>query len=544
MSISATAQKEIWKKLQLHHSQVSAQRIEYFFDLEPDRQKRFSLTAAGLMLDYSKNLIDEKGLQLLLELAEKAQLENAISALVRGDNVNQSEKRPALHTALRNQGEGLSASLQQEILDCQVQMEDIVSKLHNNQWLGASGKAITDVINIGIGGSDLGPAMSCLALRPYDQEKVSIHFVSNLDGTHLMENIKRLDPYTTLFIVASKSFKTLETRVNAQSAKQWLIDAGISQDLLGNHFLAVTTNKAAAIDFGIAPDNILPLWDWVGGRYSVWSAVGISLALQIGMDNFKQFLAGGAAMDLHFKTAPFRKNMPVILGLLAIWYTNFFGEAARLTIPYDHYLNKLSAFLQQLEMESNGKSVHNDGTPVETHTMGAVFGEAGSNTQHSVQQFLFQGTHMFPVDYIIPAQSHNPVGNHHALLLASCIAQSRAMMVGRDMETVVTELKQQGLDEQAIEKLAPHKVIAGNKPSNILTMERVTPGTLGALIALYEHKVYVQSVIWDINAFDQWSVELGKQLETGIYETLIARDNNSYDDSTNALITYFQKHRK
>jgi len=537
-------QLQVWKNLQRHQASIAKQRIESLFNQESDRYKNFNLSAAGLTLDYSKNLLDETGLKLLLELAEKTQLSNRIQSLFQGDNANSSEQRPALHTALRNRGQGLSPLLQQDIVNSQRHIGKVVDKLHKRQWIGANGKAVKDVVNIGIGGSDLGPVMACMALRPYNQQKVRVHFVSNLDGTHMAEKIKGLNPFTTLFIISSKSFTTLETHKNAESARQWLLDAGVQQQLLKQHFIAVSSNKKAATEFGIAAENVFPMWDWVGGRYSIWSAIGLPIALQIGMENFNQLLDGGAAMDQHFKTADFRQNMPVILGLLAIWYNNFFNSSAQLVIPYDHSLHKFPAFLQQLEMESNGKSVTHDGTPVDYQTMGAIFGEAGSNTQHSFHQLLHQGTRLFPIDFIIPAQSHNPLADQHAHLFANCLSQSRALMVGRDLETIKTELQQQGLDQKRINELAPHKVVAGNKPSNTIIMEKLTPATLGAMIALYEHKVYVQSVIWNINAFDQWGVELGKQLGTEVHNTLIGNNHQQYDDSTNSLISFFRHHSK
>lgn len=541
--MAAPTELDVWNKLKRHQQQVASQRIESFFDRERDRDRNFSISAAGLTLDYSKNLLDEAGLQLLLELAEESSVADAIEALFRGDKVNTSEDRPALHTALRNQGDDVP-SLQKEIKDCQHRMALVVEKLHQGHWLGATGEPITDIINIGIGGSDLGPAMACLALRPYDQKRQRIHFVSNLDGTHIAENIAGLNPFTTLFIVASKSFTTLETRKNAESARDWLRHAGIDENGLKHHFIAVSANVSAAKAFGIAEENILPMWDWVGGRYSIWSAVGLALAAQVGMDHFNDFLAGGAAMDQHFRTADFRNNMPVILALLSLWYINFFGAEARVVVPYDHHLNKLPMFLQQLEMESNGKSVQRDGKPVDYQTMGAIFGEAGSNTQHSFHQLLLQGTRLFPVDFIVAAKSHYPISDHHTLLLANCIAQSRALMTGRNLETVTMELEKQGLDAEKIKTLAPQKVIEGNKPSNILAMDLLTPATLGALIALHEHKVYVQSVIWNINAFDQWAVELGKQLSTDIYHSLVSDVDEHFDRSTNALIAWMRQHSK
>lgn len=538
------SKKNIWEKLKLHQQQLANRRIESFFHDENNRYENFSISAAGLTLDYSKNLLDEQGLQLLLQLAVSSELQPAIESLFRGDKVNSSEQRAALHTALRSHGKGQPENIKNSILQCQQHVSELVEKVHSGQWTGGTGKPITDIINIGIGGSDLGPAMSCLALRTYDQHKVRIHFVSNLDGTHIAEKIVGLDPTTTLFIIASKSFTTLETRKNAESAREWLFANGINSDQLKHHFIAVSSNIKAATEFGLSADNILPMWDWVGGRYSIWSAVGLVLALQIGNENFEHFLNGAADMDEHFRTAELRHNMPVILALLSIWYINFFNAEAQLVIPYDHHLNRFPKFLQQLEMESNGKSVQKDGSPVTCQTMGAIFGEAGSNTQHSFHQLLLQGTRLFPVDFIIPANSHYPIADHHTLLLANCIAQSRALMTGKSLAEVKNELQQQGMKPGEIEKLAPHKVIEGNKPSNIILMDMLTPYTLGALIALYEHKVFVQSVIWNINAFDQWGVELGKQLSSDIYQSLVSNDRQPFDDSTNALIAYFQQHRK
>lgn len=541
--MTAPTELDVWDKLQRHQQKVAAQRIESFFDQEPERDRKFSASAAGLTLDYSKNLLDEAGLGLLLELAEKSGVTEAIAAMFRGEKVNTSEDRPALHTALRNQGNDVE-SVQDDIRNCQQRMAFMVEKLHQGRWSGATGEPITDIVNIGIGGSDLGPAMACLALRPYDQKRQRVHFVSNLDGTHIAENIAELNPHTTLFVVVSKSFTTLETRKNAESARQWLQNVGIQDNRLSLHFIAVTANMKVAKEFGISEENILPMWDWVGGRYSLWSAAGFALAVQIGMDHFNDFLAGGASMDYHFRSAGPRENMPILLALLSIWYINFFNAEAQVVVPYDHHLNKLPMFLQQLEMESNGKSVQRDGKPVNYQTMGAIFGEAGSNTQHSFHQLLLQGTRLFPVDFIVTAKSHYPISDHHTLLLANCIAQSRALMIGRDLESIRAELVEQGLDEDTIKTLAPQKVIEGNKPSNILAMDLLTPSTLGALIALFEHKVYVQSVIWNINAFDQWAVELGKKLSTDIYHSLVSDGEEHFDRSTNALIAWLRQHSR
>lgn len=549
-STSNTATREnerhrLWGELQALRESVGEKRMQDFFAAHPDRADEFAIDAAGLRLDFSKNRLDESVLQRLLALAENAGLEERIEALFSGGTVNNTEGRPALHTALRNDGEGLDEVARREVTETFQRMQELERRLHSGEWRGYTGEAITDVVNIGIGGSDLGPVMACLALTPYARDSLNLHFVSNIDGTHLHEKLKYLKPEKTLFIVASKSFQTLETRKNAEAARRWCLDAGIQVADLARHFVAVSSNIEAALDFGIARENIFPMWDWVGGRYSLWSAIGLPIVLKIGMPNFRELLAGAARMDAHFRETEPRHNMPVILGVLAVWYSNFFDCAAQVVVPYDHLLHKFPAFLQQLEMESNGKSVHRDGRALDYHTMGAIFGEAGSNTQHSFHQLLHQGTRMMPVDFIIALRTHNPVDDQHAHLFASCVSQSRALMCGQSYEQVVEELGAQGLTPEAIEKLAAHKVIAGNKPSNTLTMEKLTPATLGALVALYEHKVFVQSVIWDINAFDQWGVELGKKIGERVYGCLsLNKGCADFDPSTQRLIERFQQAAK
>lgn len=533
---------DIWNALKNYQKSLSQRRLETFFKDDPQRIDKFTVSAAGLTLDYSKNLITDTGFDLLISLSNTTYLKDNIDALFSGEEINNTEHRPALHMALRSHGEGLPKDVMDEINATYAHMERLVGQLHRQEWLGYTGKAITDVVNIGIGGSDLGPVMACKALTPYNHEQITTHFVSNIDGTHIAEVMKNLDPATTLFIVASKSFKTIETRKNAEAARDWCFSTGMQESDICKHFVAVSTNIPEVIKFGIAEENIFPMWDWVGGRYSLWSAIGLPIAISIGMDNFNAMLDGGRAMDNHFKTAEHRHNMPVIMGLLSIWYINFFNSESQVVVPYDHYLNKFPSFLQQLEMESNGKSVHRDGHPVEYNTMGAIFGEAGSNTQHSFHQLLHQGTHLFPVDFIIPARSHNPVGDHHKHLFANCLSQSQALMNGKTLELVKEELQAQGLSEEEIKELAPHKVIPGNKPSNTIIMEMLTPYTLGALIALYEHKVFVESVIWDIDAFDQWGVELGKILSENIFAALSDDDKaKTLDPSTEYLINYFKQ---
>jgi glucose-6-phosphate isomerase len=532
--------EQLWYELEVYQHDMAQQRMSDLFAADPQRFERFHIDAAKLALDFSKNIITEDGLKLLIELAETSGLKEAIEALFSGQEVNNTEHRPAMHAALRNGGQGLAAEEQQTVQQTYCQMEAIVNRLHNQQWLGSNGEPIRDVVNIGIGGSDLGPVMANLALTPYAKGAVRIHYVSNIDGTHLSERLKHLNPETTLFIVASKSFNTIETKMNALAARAWCINHGILQEELQHHFIAVSTNIEAAVEFGIAKENILPMWDWVGGRYSLWSAIGLPIAINIGMQGFKRLLNGAAQMDLHFKQADFRHNMPVILALLSIWYINFFKSETEIVIPYDHYLHKFPAYLQQLEMESNGKSVHKDGSPVKYHTMGAIFGESGSNTQHSFHQLLHQGTHLFPVDFIVPAKSHNPLGDQHDYLFANCLSQSRALMVGRSYEEVVEEMREQGYSEAQIEELAHHKVVPGNKPSNTIMMQQLTPEALGALIALYEHKVYVESVIWDIDAFDQWGVELGKVLSNDIVKAIQEQPTVDVDPSTRGLIRLYQ----
>jgi glucose-6-phosphate isomerase len=536
--------QEIWQALEKHQARIAALRIEKLFEDDPARFENFSLEAAGLMLDYSKNFVTEETLELLIQLAQSCKLAERIEDLFTGKKVNNTENRPALHTALRGDGEGLDAATLEDVNTTFRRMGDFVDRLHSGSWPGASGKPITDVVNIGIGGSDLGPVMASTALTPYDKKKVGVHFVSNIDPEQLSQQLESLDPYTTLFIVSSKSFSTIETRMNAESAREWCKANGIKQEDISRHFVAVSTNIAAATTFGIAEENIFPMWDWVGGRYSLWSAIGLPIAIKVGMDNFDAMRRGGHLMDQHFRSAPFRENMPVLLGLLSVWYINFFKTETQIIIPYDYNLNKFPSYLQQLEMESNGKSVTRDGKPVPRMTKGAIFGEAGSNTQHSFHQLLHQGTHCFPIDFIVPVNSHHPIGTQHDYLFANCLSQTRALMKGRSLENIQEEMRAQGRSEEEIANLAPHRVVPGNKPTNTLTMDKVTPETLGALIALYEHKVYTESIIWDINAFDQWGVELGKVLSEEVFAAMTHESPSDIDGSTAGLVEYYKNHQK
>lgn len=534
---SQLSDKELaWQRLGAKFEQIKNLRISDLFDRDPGRFTDFSLQACGILLDYSKNRLDNETRSLLIELARQSGMKPAIEQLFAGEPVNNTEQRPALHTALRGNHAALDHEQRQALIETDERVSSLVDQLQQGKWLGSTGRPVTDVVNIGIGGSDLGPVMVTMALTPYHQDRVKVHFVSNVDGRHIALKLKQLDPETTLFIVSSKSFSTLETLKNAEAAREWCRQAGIEGAGLAQHFVGVTTNISAATEFGIAEKNIFPLWDWVGGRYSLWSATGLPIAIAVGNDDFRALREGAGTMDQHFREAPLEQNMPVILGMLSIWYINFFKTQAQIVIPYDHYLHKLPAYLQQLEMESNGKSVRRDGSPVTYETMGAIFGEAGSNTQHSFHQLLHQGSFMFPVDFIAEKESHYKIGEQHRFLLANCFAQSRALMMGQSLEAIKAGLHASGLPPERVEALAPHKVIPGNKPSNTLLMEKLTPETLGALIALYEHKVYVQSVVWDINPFDQWGVELGKEMSGTIAPALAGAPVDDLDPSTAGLI--------
>lgn len=529
-----------WQALEKHHSISIKSTLKKLFLQDPNRSKKFSLEAAGIFLDYSKNRISTETIQLLIELANASGLEQYREKMFAGEAINFTEKRAVLHCALREPGKNPEPIMSQVHHELK-RIEKLVTTLREHKWHGFSGNPITDVVNIGIGGSDLGPAMAVAALTPYTLEKLKVHFVSNLDATHIFETLKELNPETTLFIIASKTFTTQETLTNANTAKEWLLNAADGKsEVIEHHFVAVSAKPERAKEFGISEDNIFPFWDWVGGRFSLWSAIGLPVAIAIGMDKFYELLEGAHAMDEHFKAAPLEKNLPVILGLLGIWNINFLGATSQAIIPYDQYLSLLPAFLQQLEMESNGKRVDFDGNVVTYNTAPIIWGSVGTNGQHAFHQLLMQGTHIVPVDFILPLQSHNPIGNHHMLLAANCFAQSQALMSGRDESEVASELKEQGLSEIEIKKLLPYKIIPGNIPSNTIIVEKVTPKTLGALIALYEHKVFVQGVIWRINSFDQWGVELGKKLATKIIPMLEGETTiEGADSSTRELIRKF-----
>ncbi|MDK8267001.1 glucose-6-phosphate isomerase [Pseudomonas sp. SORGH_AS199] len=538
-----------WKALQEHRKAMQNFRMRDAFAADPQRFTQFSLNTSGLFLDYSKNLITEQTRELLVNLAREAGLEGAIHTLFDGAYVNSSEHRPALHTALRRPvGDSVQIDGQDimpEVHRVLNQMTQLVTRIHNGLWRGYTEKPITDVVNIGIGGSFLGPQLVSEALVPFTQRGVRCHYLANIDGSEFREVTSKLAADTTLFIVSSKSFGTLETLKNAQAARAWCLAQGCPEPELHKHFIAVSSNVKVAVEFGIAEENIFPMWDWVGGRYSLWSAIGLPIALAIGMSNFKDLLAGAYAMDQHFTSAPFEENMPVLLGLLGVWYGNFWGATSHAILPYDHHLRNFVKHLQQLDMESNGKSVRQDGSPVSVETGPVIWGGVGCNGQHAYHQLLHQGTQLIPGDFIVPVVSHNPVADHQQWLYANCLSQSQALMLGKTREEAEVELREKGLGEAEIAKLAPHKVIPGNRPSNTLVLERISPRRLGALVALYEHKVFVQSVIWGINCFDQWGVELGKELGKDVYQHIIGRSEGKADDgSTQGLIDYFRgRHR-
>jgi len=526
-----------WQALQsaLHHLKIAKPRIANYFSQHPDRFEKFSLSAAGILLDYSKNQISEEIRTLLIQLAEQAGMQQAIAAMFNGELINNSEQRAALHVSLRSPYK--VTACEQAVHATLNQMETFVQQLSSGERQGFDGKPIKDVINIGIGGSDLGPAMSYQALAPFHVEHLRCHFVSNVDPAHLASTLQTLNPATTLFVIASKTFTTLETNLNAQAARAWLISAGCVEQNLARHFAAVTTNTELAVAFGIAPANIFPMWNWVGGRYSLWSAIGLPIALGVGMENFRALLRGAHAMDEHFHNAPLAHNMPVLMALLSLWYCNFLGAESQAILPYAQNLHLFPAFLQQLDMESLGKQARKDGTSLDITSGSIVWGSAGTNGQHSFHQLLHQGTHLIPTDFIAVVESATDNGQQHQHLLANCFAQSQALMDGKTLESATIELRMQGLSEQEVATLAPHKVIPGNRPSNTLLLKKLTPESLGALIALYEHKVYAQSVLLQINAFDQWGVQLGKDLSVNVYKALTAVEQcTAFDASTNALI--------
>ncbi|MFC6276598.1 glucose-6-phosphate isomerase [Psittacicella hinzii] len=531
--------------LQLEQLAKNTPRIQDLFAQDPERFTKYHLQLEDIFVDYSKNNFDEQILKNLFNLANDVDLKSAIEAMFNGDKINFTENRSVLHVALRKPaGEKLvvdGVDVVENVHSVLNQMKDFTEQVLSGTWVGFTGKKITDVVNIGIGGSDLGPLMVTEALKPYNQG-LNLHFVSNVDGTHIVETLKKCNPETTLFIIASKTFTTQETMTNAQTAKEWLLKAANGDiSAIAKHFVALSTNLKAVNEFGIDPKYAFEFWDWVGGRYSLWSAIGLSISLAIGFDNFRQLLDGAYSVDEHFRSTPFEKNIPVVLALVGLWNTNFLGAQTEAILPYDQYMHRFAAYFQQGNMESNGKYVDRNGKVVNYQTGSIIWGEPGTNGQHAFYQLIHQGRVLIPCDFIAPAKSHNPIGDHHTKLMSNFFAQTEALAFGKSYETVVEELKAQGKNEQEIAALAPFKVFEGNRPSNSLLLKQVTPYTLGQLIAIYEHKIFTQGVIFNIFSFDQWGVELGKQLANKIIPELENNEQvSSHDSSTNGLINQFK----
>ncbi len=521
--------------------------MRQMFEEDASRFETFSIRLNDLLLDYSKNRIDSDTRSLLVELARQCGLPAAIERMFSGDKINVTEHRAVLHTALRNRSDRPvlvdGHDVMPDIRRVLAKMRIFSERVRSGEHKGHTGRAITDIVNIGIGGSDLGPLMVCEALKPYGSTHLRAHFVSNVDATHIAETLKKLNAATTLFVVSSKTFTTQETLTNARTARAWLAGE-LGDDAVSKHFVAVSTNLEATSGFGIHPECVFEFWDWVGGRYSLWSAIGLPIALFVGMDRFEELLSGAYEMDMHFCNAPLEQNMPVIMGMLGVWYGNFFGAASNAVLPYDQYLHRFPAYLQQLEMESNGKSADLEGMMVDYDTGMVTWGEPGTNGQHAFYQLIHQGTRMIPADFLAPLESQNPLGNHHAILLANCFAQTEALMIGKTGEEARSELEAQGMNENALAALLPHKIFGGNRPTNTLLFDSLDPHTLGMLIALYEHKVFVQGIVWHINSFDQWGVELGKQLAGRILpELLDASKDSHHDGSTRGLIAHYREKR-
>ena len=540
-------QTHAFSLLTKHKAEMANVTIKDLFSDDSERFDKFSIRFEDILLDYSKNILTEKTKAILVALANECELDDAIERMFTGDVINQTEQRAVLHVALRNRSKSPIGVDGKEIMpDVNAvleKMKGFAEKVISGEWKGYSGKTITDVVNIGIGGSDLGPVMITEALKPY-KNHLNLHFVSNVDGTHIAEALKKVNPETTLFLIASKTFTTQETMANAHSARNWFLANGGSVDDVAKHFAAISTNEKSVVAFGIDANNMFGFWDWVGGRYSLWSAIGLSIALSVGYENFIELLEGAHAMDKHFRTADFNENIPVTLALLGIWYNNFFGADTQAILPYDQYMHRFAAYFQQGDMESNGKQVGRGGEEVTYQTGPIIWGEPGTNGQHAFYQLIHQGTKMIPCDFLAPAQSHNPIGEHHQMLLSNFFAQTEALMNGKSREVVEAELVKVGKSVEEIAELAPFKVFQGNRPTNSIIFKLLTPRTLGSLVAMYEHKIFVQGVIWNVFSFDQWGVELGKQLANQILPELSGIEEvTSHDSSTNGLINAYKSWR-
>ena len=540
---------QAWKALEAHQSQLAHTTIADLFKQEQNRFNDYSLTFENqILVDFSKNKINQETLKLLHQLAKESALDEAINAMFTGEKINRTENRAVLHTALRNRSNTPvyvdGKDVMPEVNAVLAKMSAFCDRVISGEWKGYTGKAITDVVNIGIGGSDLGPYMVTEALRPY-KNHLNMHFVSNVDGTHMAETLKKVNPETTLFLVASKTFTTQETMTNANSARDWLLAAAKDNSAVAKHFAALSTNGKAVAEFGIDTNNMFEFWDWVGGRYSLWSAIGLSIALSIGFDNFEALLSGAHEMDKHFRTAPLEKNIPATLALVGLWNTNFLGAQTEAILPYDQYLHRFAAYFQQGNMESNGKYVDRNGDVIRDYQTGPIiWGEPGTNGQHAFYQLIHQGTMLIPCDFIAPAQSHNPLGDHHSKLLSNFFAQTEALAFGKTKEEVEAEFVKAGKSLDEVKDIVPFKVFTGNKPTNSILVQKMTPFVLGALIAMYEHKIFAQGVIFNIFSFDQWGVELGKQLANRILPELADKEKvSSHDSSTNGLINQFKAWR-
>jgi len=539
---------QAWKSLELHFEAIKDIQMRDLFAEDSKRFDRFSIQLEDMLVDFSKNRISQETFDLLMQLAKECQLEDAIKQQFSGAVINETEQRAVLHTALRNRSNDPVMVNDSDVMNSvnQVlqQMETFSAAILNGEWKGFSGKPISDIVNIGIGGSDLGLVMATEALKPYWSENIQAHFVSNVDGTHIAEVLKKVNPETTLFVIASKSFTTQETMTNAFTARKWFLETAKDEDFVKNHFVAVSTNAKGVNAFGIAPENMFVFWDWVGGRYSLSSAIGLTVACTIGFEHFSKILDGMHSMDQHFKNTPFDKNIPVILAMLGIWYNNFFNAESEAILPYDQYLHRFAAYFQQANMESNGKNVDRSGEKVNYQTGPVLWGEPGTNGQHAFYQLIHQGTKLIPCDFMAPAISQNPIGDHHAILLSNFFAQTEALMKGKNQAEVTEELQGKGKTDAEISDLAPFKVFEGNRPTNSILFKKLNPYQLGQLIAMYEHKIFTQGVIWNVFSFDQWGVQLGKELAKKILPELTSNDAiESHDPSTNGLINAFKKMR-
>jgi glucose-6-phosphate isomerase len=533
-----------WRKLKKHHQAMSEVHMKDLFNTDATRFDRYSAHWENILVDYSKNIITEDTLKLLLQLAKNCKLKEAIKSMYIGEKINITEKRAVLHTALRSKsGQAVyvdGKNVLPEIKAVKSKMKKFCADIISERWKGFKGKPITDIVNIGIGGSDLGPVMVTEALKPY-KTRLNVHFVSNIDATHIAEVTSGLDLSTTLFLIASKTFTTQETMTNAYTAREMFLNVAGDEKHIKNHFAAISTNKNDVVRFGIDPENMFEFWDWVGGRYSLTSAIGLSVALSIGYDNFEKLLDGFYKMDSHFANTPFEKNIPVLMALISIWYINFFGAETEAILPYDQYMHRFAAYFQQGNMESNGKNTDRNGKPVRYQTGPVIWGEPGTNGQHAFYQLIHQGTRLIPCDFIAPAISHHPIGQHHALLLSNFFAQTQALMQGKSKEDVIAEFEKKGIKPEEYLPLVPYKIFEGNRPTNSILVKKIDPETLGSLIAMYEHKIFVQGVIWNIFSFDQWGVELGKQLAGNIWPELISdAPTQNFDSSTNGLINQWK----